>query len=72
IGTSTKRNDANAVAYGLGVAVNKGVVKLRSREWSKVQDTIRLLRRGKTRVEAVKLSGLPQELFDKLIQWGQN
>jgi len=72
VGTSTKRNDANAVAYGLGVAVNKGVVKLRSKEWSKAQDTIRLLRRGKTRVEAVKLSGIPQELFDKLIQWGQN
>ncbi|BAY42173.1 hypothetical protein NIES2111_65690 (plasmid) [Nostoc sp. NIES-2111] len=72
VGTSLKRNDANAVAYGLGVAVSNGVIKHKSGEWRKAQDTIRLLRRGKTRFEAVKLSGLPQELFDKLIQWGQN
>lgn len=72
VGTRLKRNDANAVAYGLGIAINKGVVKIKSREWARAQDTIRLLRRGKTRVEAVKLSGIPQELFDKLIKWGQN
>jgi len=60
------------VAYGLGVAVSNGVVKPKSGEWRKAQDTIRLLRRGKARDEAIKLSGIPQELFNKLIQWGQN
>ncbi|BAT56998.1 unknown protein (plasmid) [Nostoc sp. NIES-3756] len=72
VGISLKRNDANAVAYGLGVAVNNGVIKHKSGEWRKAQDTIRLLRRGKTRVEAIRLSGIPQELFNKLIEWGQN
>lgn len=72
VGTALKRNDANAVAYGLGVAVSNGVVKPKSGEWRKAQDTIRLLRRGKARDEAIKLSGIPQELFNKLIQWGQN
>ncbi|MBD2504057.1 hypothetical protein [Anabaena azotica] len=72
VGTSLKRNDANALAYGLGLAVNNGVIKPKSGEWRKAQDTIRLLRRGKTRVEAIRLSGIPQELFNKLIEWGQN
>lgn len=70
-GNTLQRNDANAVAYGLAVAVGNGTIKPRSRVWRQTQDTIRLLRRGKTRNEAIKLSGIPQEMFNKLIQGGQ-
>lgn len=72
VGTVLRRNDANAVAYGLGVAVNKGVIKPKSKDWNKAQDAIRLLRRGRNRTDAVKLSGISQELFNKLVEWGQN
>ncbi|QLE59860.1 hypothetical protein [Nostoc sp. TCL26-01] len=69
--TISQRNDANAVAYGLAVAVGNGAIKPKSRVWRQTQDTIRLLRRGKSRNEAIKLSGIPQEMFNKLMQWGQ-
>ncbi|MBD2503902.1 hypothetical protein [Anabaena azotica] len=72
VGTVLKRNDANAVAYGLGVALNRGIIKPQSKEWNKAQDAIRLLRRGKNRTDAVRLSGISQELFNKLVEWGQN
>jgi hypothetical protein len=69
--TLSQRNDANAVAYGLAVAVSNGAIKPQSRVWRQTQDTIRLLRVGKSRTEAVRLSGIPQEMFNKLMQWGQ-
>jgi hypothetical protein len=69
--TVSQRNDANAVAYGLAVAVGNGAIKPKSIVWRQTQDTIRLLRRGKSRTEAIRLSGIPQEMFNKLMQWGQ-
>jgi hypothetical protein len=69
--TVLQRNDANAVAYGLAVAVSNGAIKPQSKVWRQTQDTIRLLRGGKSRTEAVRLSGIPQEMFNKLMQWGQ-
>jgi hypothetical protein len=69
--TASQRNDANAVAYGLAVAVGNGAIKPKSIVWRQTQDTIRLLRRGKSRTEAIRLSGIPQEMFNKLMQWGQ-
>lgn len=69
--TVSQRNDANAVAYGLAVAVGNGAIQPKSRVWRQTQDTIRLLRGGKSRTEAVRLSGIPQEMFNKLMQWGQ-
>jgi hypothetical protein len=71
LNASSLRNDANSIAVGLAVAVGNGTIKPKSGEWRKAQDTIRLLRKGKPRVEAIRLSGIPQNLFNQLIQWGE-
>lgn len=71
IGNTPQRSDANALAYGLAIAVRNGQVKRSSTNWKKAQDAIRLLRRGKTTDEALALSGMPSELFEKLINWGK-
>ncbi|BAY14085.1 hypothetical protein [Calothrix sp. NIES-2098] len=71
LNASSLRNDANSIAVGLAVAVGNGTIKPKSVEWRKAQDTIRLLRKGKPRTEAIRLSGIPQNLFNELMQWGQ-
>ena len=67
---SFQRNDANAIAYGLSVAVQQGHIKPKSSTWYKIQDAIHLLRLGKSRQEAVSLSGISMFIFNKLIQLG--
>jgi hypothetical protein len=69
---SVQRNDANAIAYGLTVAVSNGKIKPHSSTWSKTQDAIRLLRQGKSREKAASLSGVPVSVFNQLIEWGQS
>jgi hypothetical protein len=66
-----QRNDANALAFGLAEAGRKGVVKPGSTIWNKVQDAIKLLRRGKTRDEAISLSQVDKTTFNQLLEWGQ-
>ncbi len=67
-----QRNDANALAFGLAEAGRKGQVKPGSTTWNKVQDAIKLLRRGKTRDEAISLSRVDKNTFNQLLEWGQN
>ena len=64
-----QRNDANALAFGLAEAGRKGQVKPGSTTWNKVQDAIKLLRRGKTRDEAISLSQVDKTTFDQLLEW---
>jgi hypothetical protein len=71
LGNTLQRNDANAIAYGLSVAVSKGKIQPNSTNWRKAQDAIKLLRRGKSRDEAVALSGIAPSLFEQLINWGK-
>lgn len=66
-----QRNDAKALAFGLAEAGRKGQVKPGSTTWNKVQDAIKLLRRGKTRDEAISLSQVDKSTFDQLLEWGQ-
>jgi hypothetical protein len=66
-----QRNDANALAFGLAEAGRKGQVKPGSMTWNKVQDAIKLLRRGKTRDEAISLSQVDKNIFNQLLEWGQ-
>ncbi|GAX39004.1 hypothetical protein [Nodularia sp. NIES-3585] len=70
-GSTIQRNDANAIAYGLLLAVQNGELKPDSTNWRKAQDAIRLLRRGRSRDEALTLSGMPASLFEQLINWGK-
>lgn len=66
-----QRNDANALAFGLAEAGRKGQVRPGSTIWNKVQDAIKLLRRGKTRDEAISLSQVDKTTFNQLLEWGQ-
>ncbi|MCC5654396.1 hypothetical protein LC609_32370 [Nostoc sp. XA013] len=66
-----QRNDANALAFGLAEAGRKGQVRPGSTTWNKVQDAIKLLRRGKTRDEAISLSQVDKTTFHQLLEWGQ-
>ncbi|MBG1269774.1 hypothetical protein [Nostoc sp. WHI] len=66
-----QRNDANALAFGLAEAGRKGQVKPGSTTWNKVQDAIKLLRRGKTKEEAISLSQVDKNTFNQLLEWGR-
>lgn len=66
-----QRNDANALVFGLAEAGRKGQVKPGSTTWNKVQDAIKLLRRGKTRDEAISLSQVDKTTFNQLLEWGR-
>ncbi|ODG99635.1 hypothetical protein A4S05_37250 [Nostoc sp. KVJ20] len=66
-----QRNDANALAFGLSEAGRKGQVKPGSTTWNKVQDAIKLLRRGKTIDEAISLSQVDKTTFHQLLEWGR-
>ncbi|MBD2511436.1 hypothetical protein [Nostoc sp. ATCC 53789] len=66
-----QRNDANALAFGLAEAGRKGEVRPGSTTWNKVQDAIKLLRRGKSREEAISLSKVDAKTFHQLLEWGQ-
>ncbi len=64
-------DDANAIAFGLRTANENGQIKTRSTMWRKAQSAIRLLRRGKTRVEAAQIANIPENTLEQLIKWGQ-
>ncbi|MDZ8141042.1 MAG: hypothetical protein RM049_38125 [Nostoc sp. DedQUE04] len=66
-----QRNDANALAFGLAEAGRKGQVRPGSTTWNKVQDAIKLLRRGKTKDEAISLSQVDKTTFYQLLEWGR-
>jgi hypothetical protein len=70
-GMILQRNDANALVYGLAIAGRNGQVKPNSTTWKKVQDAIRLLRQGKSKEEAISLSGVDAKVFHQLIEWGR-
>jgi hypothetical protein len=71
LSNSSRRNDANAIAYGLAIANRNNRIKPGSTNWKKAQNAIRLLRRGKSREQAVNLSGIPLSIFNQLLEWGQ-
>lgn len=64
-------DDANAIAFGLRTANENGQIKAQSAMWRKAQSAIRLLRRGKTRVEAAQIANIPENTLEQLIKWGQ-
>ncbi|MBD2527322.1 hypothetical protein [Nostoc sp. FACHB-133] len=70
-GIPQARNDANALVYGLANAGRNGQIKPGSATWNKVQDAIKLLRLGKSREIAISHSGISEEIFNQLIEWGQ-
>ncbi|MBD6620626.1 hypothetical protein FNW02_33870 [Komarekiella sp. 'clone 1'] len=67
----TPRDDANAVVAGLAVAARNGQIKPSTNAWNKTQDAIKLLRQGKSREEAISRSGISAQVFNQLLQWGQ-
>jgi len=67
-----QRDDANAVAFGLAIAVQQGQIKPNSPTWNKIQDAIRLLRQGLSKEEARIRSGVTISIFNQLIEWGKN
>jgi hypothetical protein len=66
-GTSIQRSDANALVYGLAIAGRNGQVKQGSTTWRKVQNAIKMLRQGKSKIEAISLSGIDTKVFYQLI-----
>jgi hypothetical protein len=70
-GRALPRNDANALVYGLAIAHSNGQIQEGSITWKKAQDAIKLLRQGKSKEEAISRSGVKEEVFNQLIQWGQ-
>ncbi|MBD2534474.1 hypothetical protein H6G97_35265 [Nostoc flagelliforme FACHB-838] len=70
-GRAFPRNDANALVYGLAIAHSNGQIQEGSITWKKAQDAIKLLRQGKSKEEAISRSGVKEEVFNQLIQWGQ-
>lgn len=70
-----QRTDADALAMGLSVANpsrnNNIKIEPRSAKYNKVQSAIAALRRGGTREEAAKVSGLKPEFIDNLIDLGR-
>ncbi|MBW4639386.1 MAG: hypothetical protein KME05_14325 [Gloeocapsa sp. UFS-A4-WI-NPMV-4B04] len=65
-------DDANATAFGLVVAKQKGQIAPNTTTWKKAQGAIRQLRLGKNREEAARRSGIDMATLSQLIKWGQN
>lgn len=57
---------------GLVVAKQKGQIHPHTSLWAKVQDAIYLLRRGSSRDQAARRSGVPMSVLNQLIQWGSD
>lgn len=64
-------DDANATAFGLVVARQKGQIAPNTTTWKKAQGAIRQLRLGKSREEAARRSGIKVSILIQLIEWGQ-
>lgn len=71
VGKTLQRDDANALVYGLALARQQGTIKPNSITWKKVQDAIKLLRRGESRKTAIARSGVDANLFNQLIEAGK-
>ncbi|MFN6562420.1 MAG: hypothetical protein RMY28_021875 [Nostoc sp. ChiSLP01] len=71
VGTSLQRNDANALVYGLLVAKQQGQIQEKSRAWNQIQTAIALLRKGKSREDSARLSGIKISVIEQLIQQGK-
>jgi hypothetical protein len=69
--STMQRNDANAIVAGLVIANRNGQIKSGSATWKKAQDTVRLLRQGKSQQEAISKSGISVQIFNQLIEWGR-
>lgn len=65
-------DDANATAFGLTVARQKGQITPNTTTWKRAQGAIRQLRLGKSREEAARRSGIKMSVLSQLIEWGQN
>jgi hypothetical protein len=64
-------DDANATAFGLVVARQKGQIAPNTTTWKKAQGAIRQLRLGKNREEAARQAGIDMAVLSQLIKWGQ-
>lgn len=64
-------NDANAAAYGLLLATDKGLVLPNSKTWHKAQGAIWLLRLGKSKEEAARFVDMQESVLTQLIALGQ-
>ncbi len=64
-------DDANATAFGLVVARQKGQITPNTTTWKRVQGAIRQLRLGKNREEAARRAGVDLAVLSQLIKWGQ-
>ncbi len=63
--------NANAAAYGLAVAQQKGQIILSSSTWIRTQKAIEQLRRGKSIESAAASAEIPIPVLKQLITWGQ-
>lgn len=64
-------DDANAIAFGLLIANQKGHIKPRTTIWNNIQNVIIRLRRGESREDAARNAGIKMSVFNQLIAWGQ-
>ena len=62
---------ANDLVYGLLVATQKGEIPYHSNTYLKVQNLIRLLRRGQDLPESTNQALVPMQLARQLLDWGQ-
>lgn len=65
-------DDANAAAFGLVVANQKGQIEPHTTMWRKAQSAILWLRRGNNRESAARSANMPVSVLSQLIEWGQN
>lgn len=63
---------ANDITFGLIVAAQSGQINYGTRTYRKVQNAIRLLRRGETLSNSASRSQVPLSVLQQLIRWGQN
>lgn len=63
---------ANDLVYGLAIAARKKQINYGTRTYRRVQNAVRLLRRGKTLEEAVQRSQVPMTTIEQLLVWGQH
>ena len=70
--TTQPSEDANALAFGLLAAIQKGVIKPQTILWVEAQNTLMLLHQGISRADAVRETGLEPAVLSQLIGWGQS
>jgi len=65
-------DDANAAAFGLVIANQKGQIKPYTTVWNQAENAITWLRRGQSQEDAAQKAGLNLSVLHQLIVWGQN